>query len=66
MDNVSFSVKQGEVVGIIGKSGAGKSVLIHTIRGSRDYAPDSGKIVYNFSYCENCDIYDFLDKVGSK
>ncbi|MHC1604734.1 MAG: methyl coenzyme M reductase system, component A2, partial [Candidatus Methanofastidiosia archaeon] len=37
-----------------------------TIRGSRDYAPDSGKIVYNFSYCENCDIYDFLDKVGSK
>lgn len=39
---VSFQVKQGEIVGIVGKNGSGKSTLLRAIAGI--YAPDGGKI----------------------
>lgn len=40
--SVSFSVQQGEIVGLIGPNGAGKSTLINCV--SRLYRPDSGSI----------------------
>ncbi|AMO36770.1 energy-dependent translational throttle protein EttA [Thauera humireducens] len=42
MDNVSFSIPPGAIVGIIGPNGAGKSTLFKMIEG-RD-APDSGTV----------------------
>ncbi|MBK9685514.1 MAG: ATP-binding cassette domain-containing protein, partial [Betaproteobacteria bacterium] len=33
MDDVSFSVQPGEVVGVIGHNGAGKSMLLKMISG---------------------------------
>lgn len=45
LDDVSFSVKQGEAVGIIGHNGAGKSTLLK-LR-SRVTAPTKGTISYN-------------------
>ncbi len=33
LKNISFSVKKGEMVGIVGKSGAGKSTLLHILSG---------------------------------
>ncbi|HOH81201.1 MAG TPA: ATP-binding cassette domain-containing protein, partial [Methanoregulaceae archaeon] len=33
LDNVSFHMNEGEVLGIIGRSGAGKSILMHLMRG---------------------------------
>ena len=41
-DGVNLSVKRGEVLGVVGGSGAGKSVLLNTIIGLRD--PDGGEI----------------------
>ncbi len=45
LDGISFSVKKGERVGIIGQNGAGKSTLLKLI--SRITAPTSGDIWLN-------------------
>ncbi len=45
LDSISFDVKQGERVGIIGHNGAGKSTLLKLI--SRVTAPSSGRIWLN-------------------
>jgi simple sugar transport system ATP-binding protein len=42
VENVSFYVNDGEVVGLIGDNGAGKSTLIKILSGV--HAPDSGEI----------------------
>lgn len=42
VDNVSFSVKQGDALGIIGRNGAGKSTLLKIL--SRVTAPTSGVV----------------------
>jgi len=43
MDNVSFSIPPGAIVGIIGPNGAGKSTLFKMITGQQQ--PDSGEVV---------------------
>jgi ABC-type branched-subunit amino acid transport system ATPase component len=44
VDNLSFSVRQGEILGIIGPNGAGKSTMIGLIGGA--LAPTSGTVRY--------------------
>ena len=40
--NISFKVEKGEIVGIIGKNGSGKSTMLRAIAGI--FSPNSGKI----------------------
>lgn len=45
VDNVSFSIKKGEVLGIVGESGCGKSTLVNTILFL--HPPTSGKVIFD-------------------
>jgi branched-chain amino acid transport system ATP-binding protein len=42
LDDVSFDVEQGEIVGLIGPNGAGKTTAFNVI--TRLYKPDSGRL----------------------
>jgi ABC-2 type transport system ATP-binding protein/lipopolysaccharide transport system ATP-binding protein len=42
LDEISFKVSKGEIMGILGKNGSGKTTLLRTISGI--YKPDKGKI----------------------
>jgi len=54
LKDISFEIGEGEIVGIIGRSGAGKTVLMHMIRGV-EQPPTSGKITYHVAVCDSCD-----------
>ena len=43
-ENISFSVAEGQHVGLIARNGAGKSTLMNILAGDEDY--DSGKIIF--------------------
>lgn len=53
LHNISFEIGEGEVLGIIGRSGAGKTVLMHLMRGV-EQPPTSGKIIYHVAVCNGC------------
>ncbi|MDD3367465.1 MAG: ABC transporter ATP-binding protein [Lachnospiraceae bacterium] len=58
VDGVSFELKKGEVLGIVGESGCGKSTLVNTILGL--FAPTDGKVFF-----DGVDVYDDLKKNGN-
>jgi ABC-type bacteriocin/lantibiotic exporter with double-glycine peptidase domain len=45
LNNVSFTIKKGEIVSIVGENGSGKSTILQLIQ--KFYPPESGKIMFN-------------------
>lgn len=62
LKNINLSIKEGETLGVIGVSGSGKSVLIHLIRGYKEYEPTEGRVLYIISVCPNCYYIDLPSK----
>jgi methyl coenzyme M reductase system subunit A2 len=63
--DVSAVIYPGDVLGLIGRSGAGKSVLINMLRGNSEYRPDAGKVIYRVNHCLSCENFDLPVK-GAK
>ena len=34
LKNLNLSINEGEIVGVLGKSGSGKTILMHVLRGT--------------------------------
>lgn len=75
LDDIHFTVEQGEFVSIVGESGSGKSTLIHIL--GAVLKPTSGKVFVNgidvysksnkelakYRRCESCLIYQFYNLI---
>lgn len=64
LDDVSFSIRDGEFVGLIGHTGSGKSTLIQHLNGL--IRATSGRILYNGEdiYAKDYHMKDLRSKVG--
>jgi len=54
LKDINLKINEGETLGILGRSGSGKSVLINMLRGTKEYAPDAGSIMMNIAVCPDC------------
>lgn len=65
VDNVSFKVEEGHILGVLGKNGAGKSTIFRMILNILD--PDEGEVLYNGQKIDNLisDKIGYLPEVGS-
>ena len=65
LDNISFSVKQGEFVIICGKSGCGKTTLLRLLKSSlAPYGEISGNIYFNGKELSSCDVKEQASGIG--
>ncbi|TYA71453.1 ABC transporter ATP-binding protein [Seonamhaeicola marinus] len=62
LKGVSFNVKQGETLAILGKTGSGKSTILDLI--GRLYDIDSGAIAINDTNIEKHNLYTLRDNIG--
>jgi methyl coenzyme M reductase system subunit A2 len=52
--NINLVIEEGESVGILGRSGSGKSVLMHVLRGVESFPGISGSVIYHVARCKRC------------
>ena len=62
LENISFGIKSGQTVGIIGSTGSGKSTLVNLI--ARFYDTTDGQILINGLDVRNMKQHALRDKIG--
>ncbi|RLG30474.1 methyl coenzyme M reductase system, component A2 [Methanosarcinales archaeon] len=65
LKDINLTIEEGECIGILGRSGAGKTVLMHLLRGIKEHETSSGEVIYHIAYCENCAHAEPPSKVGT-
>ena len=63
LDNVNFSVTQGEIHALVGENGAGKSTLMNVLSGVYPHGSYSGDIYFQGKECQFRDITE-SEKIG--
>ena len=62
VQDISFCVKPGQTVGIIGSTGAGKSTIMNLL--CRFYDVTSGEVLVDGINVKDLDLYDLRDNIG--
>lgn len=62
LKNISFSIKKGEWIAIVGHNGSGKSTLAKTINGL--LLPDEGDVIIDGNKLNEANIWEIRQKVG--
>ena len=62
LQNISFTVKKGETLAILGKTGSGKSTILSLI--SRMYDVTEGKLNIDGSEISTLNLFDLRDSIG--
>ena len=62
LQNISFTVKKGETIAILGKTGAGKSSILSLI--SRMYDTTAGSIEIDGKKIDELNLYDLRNSIG--
>jgi ATP-binding cassette subfamily B protein len=62
LDNISFTVKPGEMIGLVGPSGAGKSTLAHLV--ARFYDVEEGDILIDGHTIGDLDLTWYRQQIG--
>ncbi|GHU42963.1 multidrug ABC transporter ATP-binding protein [Clostridia bacterium] len=62
LNNISFSAEKGEIIGIIGGTGSGKSTLVHLIPGF--YEASMGKVLLNGQDVKQYPRLDLQKRIG--
>ncbi len=65
LKDINLNVNEGEILGILGKSSAGKSILMHILRGVETFDDVSGSIIYHLARCSKCGLIEKPSKVGT-
>lgn len=66
LKDINLTINEGEVIGILGRSGAGKTVLMHVLRGVEEYESISGQVIYHLARCEKCGHIEPPSKIGKE
>ena len=62
LDDVTFTIEPGEIVGIVGTTGSGKSTLVNLLM--RFYDGYTGEILVDGHNIKNMDLTDFRSRIG--
>jgi len=62
LKDLSFTIKQGETVAVIGKTGSGKTTIAHLI--TRQYEPTAGKVLINNQAINQIDLSELRQQIG--
>jgi methyl coenzyme M reductase system subunit A2 len=66
LNKVNLNINEGEIVGVLGKSGSGKTILMHVLRGTESFENISGEVIYHLARCKECGYTELPSKTGQK